>query len=102
MEGRVIIDGPQFSFQGDPVDVFRMSLAWLLTSTLAGQERVRKCPECGRFFLRVRRQLYCRDACTDKATWRNYPKAKKRRARQRQYAKQGWKLGARSREETSS
>jgi len=94
MEGRVTIDGGQFRFQGTPLEAFRMQLAWHLESP-AGQ-RVRKCPECGRFFLRVRRQIYCSSRCTDRATWRQYPEAKKRRARAKQYEKHGWTVGART------
>jgi len=73
---------------------FLLTLAYLL----AGKHGVPvlKCPECGRLFVRVRRQKYCQDACTDKATWRNYPEEKKRLAREKQYEKQGWRLGARS------
>ena len=77
---------------------FLLTLAFLLAGT--GAPTVLKCPECGRPFVRVRRQKYCRDACTDRATWRNYPTEKKRRARQRQYDKNGWTLGARSERKT--
>lgn len=75
---------------------FLLTLAFLLAGT--GAPPVLKCPECGRLFVRVRRQKYCRDECTDRATWRNYPKEKKQRARQRQYDKYNWTLGARSKE----
>jgi hypothetical protein len=87
--------GDRFSFRtADPVEGFRVGLTWLLTGGAA--RTIRQCPECRRYFVRVRRQKYCSDQCTDRATWRNYPEAKKRRARQKQYDKYGWTLGARS------
>lgn len=73
---------------------FLLSLA-LLLATEAGS-RVKQCPECGRLFARVRRQIYCSSQCTDRATWRNIPDEQKQRYRQKQYEKQGWTLGARS------
>lgn len=82
------------SIDGDAVDVFCVMLAQLLSVSDLGA-RVRKCPECGRLFLRIRRQLYCSDRCTDRATWRNYPESKKRRSRQPLYDLNGWKMGAR-------
>lgn len=72
---------------------FLLKLA-ILMLTDAGR-RVSQCPECGSFFVRVRRQKYCKRKCTDRATWRNYPKEKKERARQKEYDKHGWTLGAR-------
>ena len=72
---------------------------WYLFASKAG-DRVRACPECGRIFLRVRRQIYCSPKCTNRATWRNYPEQKKRRARQKYYDKYGWKLGARKKKGT--
>ena len=73
---------------------FLLTLA-LLLSGKAGAS-VRKCLECKRLFIRVRRQMYCQSKCTDAATWRNYPEEKKWLARRKQYEKQGWTLGARS------
>jgi hypothetical protein len=96
MEGRITIAGPRVTFKGDQVESFRISLVWLLQAS-AETMPIRKCPECGRFFVRVRRQIYCRDECTDRATWRKYPAAKKRAARKRQYNKHGWTFGARKR-----
>jgi len=93
MKGEITIDGDQTRFRGSPVETFGMTLVWLLSGPAGA--RVRKCPECGRFFLRVRRQIYCSDRCTDRATWRKYPEHKKRRARRKQYERHGWKLGAR-------
>jgi hypothetical protein len=73
---------------------YQLTLTWLLLSKAGSL--VRKCPECEQPFVRVRRQIYCSDKCTDRATWRNYPTAKKRRARKKQYSKNGWIVGARS------
>ena len=81
-------------FGGSTRSCFILTLAYLLKSS-AG-ERVVKCPECGRIFVRVRRQKYCTPKCTDKATWRNYPEDKKRQSRKKYYDSQGWTLGARS------
>lgn len=75
-------------------DAYIMSLALLLATDVG--RNVARCPECGAIFVKVRRQLYCAAKCTDRATWRNYPAAKKRRARERQYAKHGWTVGART------
>lgn len=75
-------------------EVFQLVLVYLLSEPVGA--RIRKCPECGEIFLRVRRQLYCSDTCTDRVTWRNYPPVKKRRARKKQYEKHGWTLGART------
>ena len=71
-------------------------LLGVITLLATTGDRLRRCPECGRPFVRVRRQLYCDSKCTDRATWRNYPKEKKNRHRERQYAKHGWRLGART------
>ena len=81
-------------FSGTTLSCFVLTLAFLLKGR-AG-ERVAKCPECRRIFVRVRRQLYCTPKCTDRATWRNYPEDKKRRARKKYYDSQGWTLGTRS------
>ena len=96
MKGETTINGPDVRFAGNVIEVFRMLLALLLTTSKVGPN-VRRCPECGQFFVRVRRQIYCRDQCTDRATWRNYPEEKKRRARKPQYEKNGWTQGARPR-----
>lgn len=99
-EGRITIDGPDVEiFSGAPLDTFRLRLAWLLIHTEPGR-RIRKCPECGRFFIRIRRQLYCRDSCTDAANWRDYSEEKKLAARRKQYERNGWTVGARSKRRT--
>jgi len=36
--------------------------------------KIRQCPECEKFFLRVRRQLYCSAPCVDKANKRDWLK----------------------------
>jgi hypothetical protein len=79
---------------GSAKDGVLLSLAFLL-ATEAGK-RVVRCPECGRIFMRVRRQIYCTARCTDRATWRAYPEHKKRRARKKLYDQHGWKYGART------
>lgn len=93
--GVATVSGKQRGSVGGSVRASFLLTLWLL---LLGKNLppVKKCPECGQLFVRVRRQKYCRDACTDKATWRNYPKEKKRQARQRQYDRHGWTLGKRS------
>lgn len=73
---------------------FLLTLAFLIAGK--GAVPVLKCPECGRLFVRVRRQKYCSSTCTDRAVWRNYPEHKKRAARLKWYEKFGWELGARS------
>jgi hypothetical protein len=93
-DGRTTITGERLAFSGPAIEVFRITLAMVLASAVG--QRVLKCPECGRYFERVGRQKYCGDRCTDKATWRNYSPAKKRRAREKEYAKYGWTVGARS------
>lgn len=85
---------PELRIGGSVHDAFTMALA-LLLATDAGRQ-LQSCPECGAIFVRVRRQRYCTAKCTDRATWRNYPAEKKRVARAKQYAKQGWTLGARA------
>ena len=95
MKSITIVAGGSIAFRADPVAMFTAHLAWLLASSEAGAH-VRKCPECGAFFYRQRRQLYCGARCTDKATWRKYSPDQKRRWRQKQYDKNGWTVGARS------
>ena len=82
-------------FGGTTRSCFVLTLGYLLKQP-AGK-RVVMCPECGRIFVRVRRQIYCRRGCANKATWRKYPEASKLKAREKEYAKQGWELGGRSR-----
>ena len=73
--------------------VFFLALILLLAG---GQGRsVLRCPECGTIFYRVRRQKYCNPTCTDRAGWRRYPEEKKIAARQKEYDKHTWRLGAR-------
>ena len=71
MTGQIVIDGPKLSFTGTDEDTFRMELARLLTGSEI-KNFVRKCPECQKVFLRVRRQIYCSRPCTDKATWKKW------------------------------
>lgn len=78
-EGHITLDGPDLSYRGRDVDMLRFGLAWSLANSLS--DRIKRCPECNRFFLRIRRQIYCRDECTDRVTWRNYPEEKKQKAR---------------------
>ncbi|MDP1568953.1 MAG: hypothetical protein Q8L86_03030 [Vicinamibacterales bacterium] len=82
------------SFKGNAVEVFIARMVLVLGEV--PRNSLAACPECGTFFRRVRRQIYCRPQCTDRATWRNYPAKKKRAARAKQYEKHGWALGARS------
>lgn len=95
-EGRVTLSAAGRRYTGDPVGVFTMTLASDLLEPIG--RRVRPCPECGRLFLRVRRQLYCQDSCTDRALWRKYPAEQKRLwpSRRRVYDENGWQAGARA------
>lgn len=90
-----IIDESGLSFRGELNQTFPITVAWLLFHSQAGQ-RVRKCPECGTLFIRVRRQLCCSASCTNKAQWKKYPLAKKLAARRKYYDEMGWTMGARS------
>jgi hypothetical protein len=87
------------SFRGTFQYTFPATVMWLLTESQVGR-RVRKCPECSAYFIRVRRQIYCSDRCTDRALWRKYPARKKRAARRKQYEKHGWQLGRRQKGRT--
>lgn len=87
-------DPHSVAFRGSVAATFRAALAFLLFNEPGGH--VRACPECTALFYRVRRQEYCSARCTDRAVWRNYSPERKRRARRKQYAKYGWKLGART------
>lgn len=92
----VTVGGKRRGRIGGSVRAAFLLTLWFLRVAGTGVPAVLKCPECGRLFVRVRRQKYCRDACTDKATWRNYPQKKKLAARKKYYESQGWILGTRS------
>lgn len=62
---------------------------------LSSGERLLACPSCGNPFLATGRKKYCSRECTNREAWKNYPEKKKRRSRAKQYAKRGWRLGAR-------
>lgn len=83
-------------FKGTPVpcvsgparDLFLVRLFFLLVRE--GIDRLRKCPECGNIFYRVRRQIRCSSACTNRALVRAFrereiKRAKKRRQRRRRH-----------------
>jgi endogenous inhibitor of DNA gyrase (YacG/DUF329 family) len=54
-----------------------------------GHESIRPCPECGRLFWRVRRQLYCSRTCVNRVNMRAWTKAEKKKARTRSARKRG-------------
>ena len=90
-------------FAGSVADRYVFGLA--LAAAQVGMQRIRKCPQCGKAFLKVGRRLYCnRPECErarDGAYWQTYKRSKHgakvvRSARKRQYEAQGWTLGARS------
>jgi hypothetical protein len=58
---------------GAPRDVALMKLVYRVA---LNTEAVRRCPECGRLFYRVRRQLYCSRVCVSRVNKRDERKAK--------------------------
>ena len=60
-----------FAFSGDPRDVLLYRLIRLLESS-ANTRRLQLCPECGRIFLKVKRQKYCSQKCANRAYMREY------------------------------
>lgn len=72
--------GPEMSvMQGEVRDLFIFQVLQLLFD----RERsslIRRCPQCEKFFLRTRRQLYCSKKCVDaanRAAWLKTPKGKR-------------------------
>ena len=81
------------ALQGSPKDVFLAVILLLLVHGTTA--KVRACPECSKVFFRTRRQTHCEKKCYDAWYWREkYTPQQKARARQTQYDKEGWKLGA--------
>ena len=69
----------QLSFSGPWQDMFILLLNLCLWQE--NVESLSTCPECGKVFLRNRRQVYCGRACVNRATvraWRKSPKGKKK------------------------
>ena len=81
---------------GAPRDVYLEYLFHLAIHV--GVDRIRRCPapDCGRLFIRERRQKYCTRECTNRALWSSYSPKQKRKWRQKQYDKNGWTVGART------
>ena len=77
---------------------FLLNLAFLLAGD-AG-DKVLRCAECHRLFLRTGRQIYCRPKCRGIAVRKNITDEQKLRYRKKEYEKHGWKVGARSKEST--
>ncbi len=73
---------------------FLLTLLYLMQGP--AEVPVLKCPVCGRVFVRVRRQKYCRRECANKANWEGRSEEDKQRYRKTEYAKHGWELGAHS------
>ena len=85
------------SVDGAIRDLFLGSLVRALQ--VAGKSPIGKCV-CGRLFLRTNRRKYCQNSECAKARqdayWTSYiGSARGQRARERQYEKMGWRLGAR-------
>jgi hypothetical protein len=58
-----------------------------------GQEDIKACPECGRLFWRVRRQLYCSRTCVNRVNMRTWKATRKGKAWRRRQAKPHSKKG---------
>jgi hypothetical protein len=61
---------------GDVRDLFLLRLVFLLQKDAS---HIRRCPECGVIFYRVRKQAYCSRRCTNRANmraWRQGPNGK--------------------------
>lgn len=68
--------------EGTPRELFFSILQLLIVR--GADTQLRKCPECGTFFIRIRKQQYCSRACTKRAVmrdWRQTPKGKAAQAR---------------------
>lgn len=61
--------------EGDTRGAFLTTLLFLLAQQ--STNRVSKCPECDRLFLRVRKQLYCSRTCVNRANKRDWRKTQK-------------------------
>jgi hypothetical protein len=82
------------ALQGSAKDVFLgVTLLLLAQGTTA---KVLTCEECDRVFFRANgRQTHCGKKCYDRRYWREkYPPQRKVKARQTEYKKYGWSLGA--------
>ena len=77
---------------------FLLTLAFLLKGPAGAA--LRRCPECRRVFVRTGRQIYCRTTCAKKANYKNRTDEQTRRYRKKQYDKEGWEVGARSKKST--
>lgn len=85
LKGGVMVrrEGIFLTFAGSVRDAFLMTLALLVVRV--GTERILRCAECSRIFVRVRRQERCSRACTNKAGFRRWlqtPKGRRRTATQ--------------------
>ncbi len=56
--------------EGPPASVFRFIVMQLMNRPEANQ--LKACPECGKFFVRTRRQKYCDTPCTNAASKRAF------------------------------
>jgi len=65
----------------DVEGAFALKLAMVLASP--GASRVRRCPECRSFYVRVRRQEYCGRRCVNRANMRAWRKTERARKRTR-------------------
>jgi hypothetical protein len=65
------------SFTGSTRDLFFLILAFLLRQQ--PKDRIRRCPECQRLFLRMRKQAYCSRTCVNKVNKRTWREAREKR-----------------------
>ena len=81
-------------FMGSAPDMFLIRLAYLLDQQTT--DRILKCPECEKRFLKIRKQKYCSRACVNRANKRSWrerkqvqdkkPQSKSRRAKKTKQA----------------
>jgi hypothetical protein len=67
-----------FSFRGSIPALFLETLFWLIVSC---PDRIRRCPECERLFVRIRKQEYCSRTCVNRVNKRDWRKAQEAKAK---------------------
>ena len=72
-------DIPVPVIKGNVRDTFLFTLSFLLLHE--GIDRIRECPECHKIFYRVRRQIRCSAACTNRVLVRAFRERQKSRRR---------------------
>lgn len=69
------------TFYGSASNMFFLILALLLGQQPS--DRIRRCPECQRLFLRIRKQEYCSRMCVNRVNKRTWREAQEKKAQQR-------------------